>query len=94
MSFLEIKTGISLPTITFEDVLKRHKEFSRSVLESVNHLQLDAVSTSRLLSTFLEKRNYSENLLKNVNMMLGRLDLHRNIDPSSAQAPQATLFNC
>lgn len=80
--FLEIKTGISLPTITFEDVLKRHREFSRSVLESVNPCNwMQEYLHHGYYPLFLEKRNYSENLLKNVNMML-EVDLTyiRNID--------------
>ena len=34
--FLEIKTGITLPTISLEDIIKHHREFCRTVLESIN----------------------------------------------------------
>lgn len=80
--FLEIKTGITLPIITWDDIIKHHREFSRTVLESINPCNwIQDYLHHGYYPLFLEKRNYSENLLKNINMML-EVDLMyiRNID--------------
>ncbi len=80
--FLEIKTGITLPTISLEDIIKHHREFCRTVLESINPCNwMQDYLHHGYYPLFLEKRNYSENLLKNVNMML-EVDMMyiRNID--------------
>lgn len=80
--FLEIKTGITLPIIAWEDIIKHHREFSRTILESINPCNwMQDYLHHGYYPLFLEKRNYSENLLKNINMML-EVDLMyiRNID--------------
>lgn len=80
--FMELKTGISLPTIDWDNLIKHHREFCRTVLESVNPCNwIQDYLHHGYYPFFLENRNYSENLLKNINMML-EVDLMyiRNID--------------
>lgn len=69
--FINVKTGLNLPSIEFNELLRYHKDFSRTVLESVNPINwfFDYVHHG-YYPIFLEQRNYSENLLKNLNMML------------------------
>lgn len=80
--FINLRTGLSLPTIPYTDLLRFHKDFSRTVLESVNPVNFFADYIHHgYYPFFLEQRNYSENLLKNINMML-EVDIMyiRNID--------------
>ncbi len=80
--FLEVKTGIKLPIISWNDIIKHHRDFSRTILESINPCNwMQDYLHHGYYPLFLEKRNYSENLLKNINMML-EVDLMyiRNID--------------
>lgn len=69
--FINIQTGHKLPTISYPDLVRYHKDFSRTILESVNPVNWfsDYVHHG-YFPFFLEPSNYSENLLKNLNMML------------------------
>ena len=80
--FINVKTGLSLPTISYADLTRFHKDFSRTILESVNPVNWFADYIHHgYYPFFLEPNNYSENLLKNINMML-EVDIMyiRNID--------------
>lgn len=69
--FVELKTGFSLPKITWNDALHKHREFSKTILETVNPCNwMQDYLHHGYYPLFLETRNYSENLLKNINMML------------------------
>ena len=80
--FLMLENNISLPMISWEDLLTRHVEFSHLIMEQVNPLtRITDYLHHGYYPFYREERNYSENLLKNVNMTL-EVDLMyiRNID--------------
>ena len=80
--FIQLKTGLNLPQVTLEEILKDHETISREIMGMVNPLNYLADYTHHgYYPFFLEDRNYSENLLKNINMML-EVDVSflRNLD--------------
>lgn len=69
--YLNLKTGDILSPYTFEEILSNHKEISNSIRALVNpELHFQSYLHHGFYPFFLEKRNYSENLLKTVNMMI------------------------
>lgn len=69
--YLNLKTGSTLPAYTFEEILTNHVEIAKAVRESVTpELHFQSYLHHGFYPFFLEKRNYSENLLKTVNMMI------------------------
>lgn len=69
--FLNLKTGNNLPAYSLLDILRHHEELSESVFRSVNPLNFfQSYLHHGFYPFFLEKRNFSENLLKTMNMML------------------------
>ncbi len=92
--FIELKTDITLPTITWSDLIRHHRDFSRTVLESINPCNwMQDYLHHGYYPLFLENRNYSENLLKNINMML-EVDLMyiRNLDQRLLPKLRKLLF--
>lgn len=80
--FISLKTGLQLPILTLEQILTNHEELARKVLSMVNPQNFFADYTHHgYYPFFLEEKNYSENLLKNINMML-EVDITyiRNLD--------------
>lgn len=80
--FINLKTGASLPVISWNDLLHFHSDFAHQILGSVNPLNwFNDYVHHGYYPIFLEQRNYSENLLKNINMML-EVDVMyvRNVD--------------
>lgn len=69
--FLNLKTGLSLPSYSLAQILQNHHYISNKILEVVNP---DEYFKDYLhhgyYPFFLEQRNYSENLLKTINMMM------------------------
>ncbi len=69
--YLNLKTGCSLPAYTFEEILDNHVEIAKVIKESAKpELHFQSYLHHGFYPFFLEKRNYSENLLKTVNMMI------------------------
>lgn len=69
--FLNLKAGLDLSAYAFEDILKSHKSMSKEILSKVNPLDyFKDYLHHGYYPFFLEKRNYSENLLKTMNMMI------------------------
>lgn len=69
--YLNLKTGKNLPPLTLSDILERHEEIAREycvITNPLNHLQ-DYIHHG-FYPFHLEKRNFSENLLKVMNMMI------------------------
>lgn len=70
--YLYLQTGHKLPIFSLSEILSNHEEIVRSILPKVNtplkHFQ-DYIHHG-YYPFFLEKRNFSENLLKTMNMML------------------------
>ncbi|MDD4822085.1 MAG: AAA family ATPase [Bacteroidales bacterium] len=69
--YLNLKTGSTLSAYTFEEILSNHKEISNTIKALVNpEIHFQSYLHHGFYPFFLEKRNYSENLLKTVNMMI------------------------
>lgn len=80
--FIQLKAGLELPQRSLTEILSNHETISREVMGMVNPLNYLADYTHHgYYPFFLEDRNYSENLLKNINMML-EVDVSflRNLD--------------
>ena len=69
--FLNLKAGTQFKAHRMDDIFKNHVEIAREILSQVNPLQYfqDYVHHG-FYPFFLEKRNFSENLLKTMNMMM------------------------
>jgi predicted AAA+ superfamily ATPase len=69
--FIELQTGCELTPYSLKDILEHHTEISRQVTASVKPLAfLDDYFHHGFYPFYLENRNFSENLLKTMNMML------------------------
>lgn len=69
--FLNLKTGTDFPAYSLEDIVNRHEEIADTILEQVNPLNFfQSYLHHGFYPFFLENRNFSENLLKTMNMML------------------------
>ena len=69
--FLNLQTGNSFRAYTLEEILKDHKEIAQSILEKINPLNyFQHYLHHGFYPFYLEKRNFSENLLKTMNMMI------------------------
>jgi predicted AAA+ superfamily ATPase len=69
--FLNLKSGFSLPTYTLDELIVNHVQIATDICNQVNPLEYfkDYVHHG-YYPFFLENRNYSENLLKTMNMIL------------------------
>ena len=69
--FLNLQTGNSFRAYTLDEILKDHKEIAQSILEKINPLNyFQHYLHHGFYPFYLEKRNFSENLLKTMNMMI------------------------
>lgn len=69
--FLNLRANLNLPSFTLEDILKNHEQIARKILPRVNPSKyLQEYIHHGFYPFFLEKRNFSENLLKTMNMMI------------------------
>lgn len=68
--FINLMTGLNLPTYTLEDIINNHEQIGISILSQVSPMKFfpDYIHHG-FYPFFLEHRNYSENLLKTMNMM-------------------------
>ncbi|MEJ8770027.1 ATP-binding protein [Prevotella sp. HCN-7019] len=68
--FINLMTGLNLPTYTLEDIINNHEQIGKSILSQVSPMKFfpDYIHHG-FYPFFLEHRNYSENLLKTMNMM-------------------------
>ena len=69
--FLNLKAGTQFKAHRLDDILKNHVQIAKEVLQQVNPLDYfqDYVHHG-FYPFFLQQRNYSENLLKTMNMMM------------------------
>ena len=71
--YLHLTTGMQLPTYQLNDILQNHQEIAEGIVEFLNH-KVQSLFSNYLhhgfYPFFLEKRNFSENLLKTMNMTL------------------------
>ena len=69
--FLNLHAGTKFPTYDLEDILLHHEHIARQVLPTVNPMQwFQDYLHHGFYPFFLEKRNFAENLLKTMNMMM------------------------
>ncbi len=69
--FLNLKTGLQLPSYNIEDILQNHESICKEICAQAQPLQyFNDYLHHGFYPFFLENRNYSENLLKTMNMML------------------------
>ncbi|MBO4906799.1 MAG: ATP-binding protein [Bacteroidaceae bacterium] len=69
--FLNLKTGLNLPSYRLSDIINNHEHIARTILEQVSPLTFfPAYLHHGFYPFFLEHRNFSENLLKTMNMMI------------------------
>lgn len=69
--FLNIKTGLNLPAHTLDEILQNHEEIAKNVLKQVNPRDYFMEYLHHgFYPFFLNKVNYSEQLLKTMNMMI------------------------
>ena len=69
--FLNLQSGKNFPAYTLDEILKNHEQIARTILREVKPLNyLQDYLHHGFYPFFLEKRNFSENLLKTMNMMI------------------------
>ena len=69
--FLNLQTGNDFPSYTLDEILNRHEQIVRSILPKASPLKFfQDYLHHGFYPFFLEKRNFSENLLKTMNMMV------------------------
>ncbi|MBP3823808.1 MAG: ATP-binding protein [Bacteroidaceae bacterium] len=69
--FLNMQTGSNFPAYTLDEIVNNHEHLVESVLQTINPLEyFQAYLHHGFYPFFLEKRNFSENLLKTMNMMI------------------------
>ena len=69
--FLNLQTSNSFPAYSLDEILRNHERIADSVLSKINPLQyFQNYLHHGFYPFFLEKRNFSENLLKTMNMMI------------------------
>jgi predicted AAA+ superfamily ATPase len=69
--YLELKTGHSFDYYSLDSIIRHHEDISRAICSRVKPLAyLSGYMHHGFYPFFLENRNFSENLLKTMNMML------------------------
>lgn len=69
--FLNLQAGTSFGCYALEDILKNHEKIARHILPTVKPTQyFQDYLHHGFYPFFLEKRNFAENLLKTMNMMM------------------------
>lgn len=69
--FLNLQTGMKFRAYTLEEILNNHEQIAKGVLSKVKPLDyFQDYLHHGFYPFFLEKRNFSENLLKTMNMMV------------------------
>ena len=69
--YLNLQTGMKFRAYTLEEILSNHEQIAKGILSKVRPLDyLQDYLHHGFYPFFLEKRNFSENLLKTMNMML------------------------
>ena len=69
--FLNLQAGTALPPYNLEQIIQNHVQITQSICQQVKPLEyFQAYLHHGFYPFFLEDRNFSENLLKTMNMML------------------------
>lgn len=69
--FINLKTGLDIRSYSLDEILADHLHISKEIMKKVNPMDyFQDYLEFGFYPFFLEKRNYSENLLKTMNMMM------------------------
>lgn len=69
--YINLKTGKQLPPCELQDIIENHRSISQDIMKQVNPMHyFQGYLEHGYYPFFLEKRNYSENLVKTMNMMM------------------------
>ncbi len=69
--FLNLQTGMKFHAYTLDEILEKHEQIARGIMAKVRPLDyFQDYLHHGFYPFFLEKRNFSENLLKTMNMMV------------------------
>ncbi len=69
--FLNLQTGMKFQAYPLEELLSQHEQIAKGILSKVHPLDyFQEYIHHGFYPFFLEKRNFSENLLKTINMMI------------------------
>ncbi len=69
--YLNLFTNANIKALTLEELLKNHQQIAEEITQKINPFDyFDAYLQHGFYPFFLEKRNFSENLLKTMNMMM------------------------
>ena len=69
--FFNLMSGSNIPAFSFEDVMQNHRQIAKDICSKVKPMAyFQDYLHHGFYPFFLEKRNFSENLLKTMNMML------------------------
>lgn len=69
--YLNLQTGMKFRAYTLEEIMKNHEQLAKGILAKVRPMDyLQDYMHHGFYPFFLEKRNFSENLLKTMNMMV------------------------
>ena len=69
--FLNLQSGTSFPSYTLSEIMQNHVQIAQDICKQVQPLEyFQAYLHHGYYPFFLEERNFSENLLKTMNMML------------------------
>lgn len=69
--FLNLKAGLDIKPYTLRELVNRHERIAKEICAQCNPLDyLEAYLHHGYYPFFLERRNFSENLLKTMNMMM------------------------
>ncbi|MGN0282095.1 MAG: ATP-binding protein [Prevotella sp.] len=69
--FLNLQTGLSLRSYTLDEIIRNHEHIAKDILPQVSPLKyFQDYLHHGFYPFFQEHRNYSENLLKTMNMMI------------------------
>lgn len=69
--YVNLQSGSSLISYSLEDILKKHKEIANTICNTIQPFDyFEDYLHHGFYPFYLENRNYSENLLKTMNMML------------------------
>lgn len=69
--YINLKAGTAIPACSLNDIIKHHEEIAKEIFKYVNPRDyFQDYLHHGFYPFFLEKQNYSENLLKTMNMMI------------------------
>jgi len=69
--YINLKTGLNLPPLSLEDIINNHTQLALEITKQTNPLDcFEAYLHHGFYPFFLEQRNFTENLIKTMNMML------------------------